>query len=150
MIEPFTCDLLGGRIVFGAGTLDRIRDEIEALGCSRILVIAGGSNRPGGERVASLLGGLTVGTLATVRQHVPEDLAAQVVDTGRSVRADGVVSVGGGSTIGLGKVVAVDRRCATRRRAHDVRGVGDDPDLRHHRRSAEGHPAGPGRAAEAW
>lgn len=105
-IEPFTCDLLPGRIVFGAGALGRIREETEALGCSRVLVIAGGSAVKAGERASALLGDAVAGTFHEVRQHVPEELAAQAVDAAGTVDADGVVTVGGGSTIGLGKVVA--------------------------------------------
>jgi maleylacetate reductase len=43
-----------------------------------------------------------------VRPHVPEDLASAAVDAARSADVDGAVSVGGGSAIGLGKVVAVE------------------------------------------
>ncbi|MFI5372864.1 MAG: maleylacetate reductase [Candidatus Eisenbacteria bacterium] len=105
-IEAFTCDLLPGRIVFGAGALDRIREETEALRCSRVLVIAGGSAAQVGERTVALLQDLVAGTFHEVRQHVPEELAARAVDAARAAAADGVVTVGGGSTIGLGKVVA--------------------------------------------
>ena len=69
-------------------------------------MIAGGSATPAGERAASLLDGLVRGMFATIRQHVPEHLASEVVEVARRERADAVVTVGGGSTIGLGKVVA--------------------------------------------
>jgi maleylacetate reductase len=92
--------------VFGAGALDRIRDETEALGCSRVLVIAGGSAARAGEQAATLLGDLVAGTFAEVRQHVPEELAARAVEAAQTEGADGAVTVGGGSTIGLGKVIA--------------------------------------------
>lgn len=69
-------------------------------------MVAGGSATPAGEHAAGLLGGLVRGMFATIRQHVPEHLASEVVEVARRERADGVVSVGGGSTTGLGKVVA--------------------------------------------
>jgi maleylacetate reductase len=107
-IEPFTCDFLPSRVVFGAGSLGRLRDEVDALGCDRVLLIAGGSTASIGARAGSILGDLIVGTHTDVRQHVPEGLAAAAVEAARGARADGVVTVGGGSTIGLGKVVAVN------------------------------------------
>jgi maleylacetate reductase len=105
-IEPFTCELLPGRIVFAAGALDRIREETESLGCSRVLVIAGGSAASVGARATEILGELAVGTHTEVRQHVPEEVAARAVAAARTEGADGAVTVGGGSTIGLGKVIA--------------------------------------------
>ncbi len=88
------------------GTFHRLREEADALGCSRVMVIAGGSATHAGEVATTLLGELVVQTHTTIRQHVPEDLADQVVVQARSADADGVVTAGGGSTIGLGKVVA--------------------------------------------
>jgi maleylacetate reductase len=92
--------------VFGAGSLDRLREETEALGCARVLLIAGGSSADAGALAETILGDLVVGTHTTVRQHVPEDLAVEVVETARRVGADAAVTVGGGSAIGLGKVIA--------------------------------------------
>lgn len=94
-------------MVFGAGSLARLPEEVDALDCARVLVIAGGSAASIGQRARTMLGDLVVGTHAEVRQHVPEGLAAAAVEAARESRADGVVTVGGGSTIGLGKVVAV-------------------------------------------
>ena len=108
-IEPFDVDLPASRVVFGAGALDRVGDEVERAGISRVLLIGGGSAEEAIGRLGTILGPRLVETLREVRQHVPQDLAASAIRTAREATADGVLAVGGGSAIGLGKVVAVDR-----------------------------------------
>ncbi len=60
------------------------------------------------DRVAGLLAGRLAGRWADVRQHVPADLAGQIVAEARRVQADAIVSVGGGSAIGLAKICALE------------------------------------------
>jgi maleylacetate reductase len=107
-IEPFDVDLPQSRVVFGAGALERVGDEVERTGATRVLVIAGGSAEPVLGRLRTTLGPRVAATHREVRQHVPEDLAAAAVDAARSADVDGAVALGGGSAIGLGKVVAVE------------------------------------------
>jgi maleylacetate reductase len=106
-VKPFTHEALPGRVVFGAGAVGRVADEVTALGLERALVVAGGSAKVVGERVADDLGPRFAGHLTDVRQHVPEELAAAAHRAARQAGADGVVAVGGGSAIGLAKAVAV-------------------------------------------
>jgi len=107
--EPgtFVHEALPGRVVFGAGSLDRVADEAAGLGLERMMVIAAGSSKPVGDRIADRLGDRYGGSFGDVRQHVPEDLAATAREAARATGVDGVVAVGGGSAIGLAKAVAV-------------------------------------------
>jgi maleylacetate reductase len=107
-VNPFVHDALPGRVVFGVGAVDRVADEVARLGLRRVLVVASGSAKAVGDRIAAALGDRHAGDLGDVRQHVPADLAAAARRTAREVAADAVVTVGGGSAIGLGKAVAVD------------------------------------------
>lgn len=99
---------LPGRVVFGVGAVERVSDEVAALGVERALVIAGGSSKETGDRIAGQLGGCYGGSFADVRQHVPEDLVAAARRAAGAMGVDGVVAVGGGSVIGLAKAIAVD------------------------------------------
>jgi len=54
------------------------------------------------------LGERYAGRLDEVRQHVPEELATAARRAAVEARADGVVTIGGGSATGLGKAIAVD------------------------------------------
>jgi maleylacetate reductase len=107
LIEPFEVELPPGWVVFGPGTLERVRDVVERVGAARTMLIAGGSAAVIGEPVRTQLGDRVVVTQDDVRQHVPEELADVAIRQARDANADGVITVGGGSSIGLGKVVAV-------------------------------------------
>jgi maleylacetate reductase len=107
-MTSFTRDEPARRIVFSAGSLERIGDEIDRLGLRRVLVVTGGSASDVGQRVADLLGPRGAHVFATVRQHVPETLAIQAIDAAKHAGADGLCSIGGGSATGLAKAVAVD------------------------------------------
>jgi maleylacetate reductase len=108
--EPrtFVHEALPGRVVFGVGAGDRVVDEVTALGLGRVLVIAAGSSKPAGDRLADRLGDRYGGSFTDVRQHVPEDLAATAREAARATGIDGVVAVGGGSAVGLAKAIAID------------------------------------------
>jgi maleylacetate reductase len=106
-IEPFEVELPPGWIVFGPGTLHRVSDVVEQVGAVRIMLIAGGSAAAISESVRTQLGERIVAMHDDVRQHVPEELADIAVRRARDTNAGGVITVGGGSSIGLGKVVAV-------------------------------------------
>ncbi|MDN5913664.1 MAG: maleylacetate reductase [Pseudonocardia sp.] len=95
------------RVVFGAGRSSEIGDELDHLGLERVLVLATPEQRALAERVADSLGSRAAGVHAHARMHVPRETADAAADEARSQRADGCVAVGGGSTIGLGKAVAL-------------------------------------------
>ena len=104
----FEADLPAIRIVFGVGAVGLVGNEIERLGVTRVLLLAGASAEDVVAELRTALGTRLVETLREVRQHVPETLASSAVQAARSAAVDGVLAVGGGSAIGLGKVVAVD------------------------------------------
>ncbi len=97
-----------GRVVFGIGSVDRVADEVEALGARRVLLIAGGSAAATGKRIAERLGHRLAATWHETAQHVPEELAESARWRASAVAADALVCVGGGSATGLAKAIAVD------------------------------------------
>lgn len=107
-MREFVHESLPGRVVFGAGSVERVPDELESLGCGRVLIIAGGSAASPGARIVEALGSSAAGHFERIRQHVPEALAAEAKAAAKDAGADGLCSVGGGSATGLAKAVAVD------------------------------------------
>jgi maleylacetate reductase len=97
------------RVVFGAGSIARIADEAARLGMSRALVVAtpGSGARLGG-RVAELLGSRSAGVHAQAVIHVPRAVAEAGLAAAEAARADGLVAAGGGSAVGLAKMIARD------------------------------------------
>lgn len=108
MRARFVHESVGGRVVFGAGTLPEVRGEAVALGMGRILLITSASSATTGDEAESHLGDLTTLRWREVVEHVPVALAERARAAAGEVGADGIVSVGGGSATGLAKAVALD------------------------------------------
>ena len=97
-----------GRVVFGVGALQHLEREIDLLGAHRALVLCTPEQTAQAERVAALLGARAAGVLAKAVMHVPIETAREARDVARRLNADCAVAVGGGSTTGLGKAIALD------------------------------------------
>ncbi|WP_265519338.1 maleylacetate reductase [Nitratireductor luteus] len=102
----FVYNVNPARIVFGAGTLASLAREVSAAGCRRVLILSTPFQKPDAERLASDLGELTAGVFSEAAMHTPTPVTNAAVAKYSSCQADGVVSLGGGSTIGLGKAIA--------------------------------------------
>jgi maleylacetate reductase len=107
-MTPFTYDQPAGRVVFGAGSLDRLPEEVERLGARRALVLSTPEQTAQAEAAARLLGDRSAGIYPKAVMHVPLEIARAARDEARRLDADCAVAIGGGSTIGLGKAIALD------------------------------------------
>lgn len=96
------------RVVFGSGKLASLRGEVEALGSSRALVLCTPPQRAQAEMVAELLGSRFAGINDGAEMHVPLESARKARALAAELGADCAVAVGGGSTIGLGKAIALE------------------------------------------
>lgn len=106
-MKPFTYTANPSRVVFGAGALRELPAEIERLGVKRALVLSTPEQVAAAERVASLLGERAAGIFAQAVMHVPIETARAARDEARRLSADCAVAIGGGSTTGLGKAIAL-------------------------------------------
>ncbi|MFI9758877.1 maleylacetate reductase and hydroxyquinol 1,2-dioxygenase domain-containing protein [Streptomyces sp. NPDC051963] len=97
------------RVIFGAGTLERVRDEVERLGGSRVMLLSGGSHalRKDTERLRDVLGHLVAAEFAGAAMHTPVEVTEQALSLLRERQVDCLVAIGGGSTTGLAKALAV-------------------------------------------
>jgi maleylacetate reductase len=109
VMRSFTYDALPGRVVFGAGASRRkLAEEVGRLGAGRVLLIAAERERTLAEELARPLGDRVVGVFTEVRPHVPVELARAARESARSVGADCLLSIGGGSTTGTAKAIALE------------------------------------------
>ena len=97
------------RIVFAAGAIDELPAELARLGLARPLVIAGRSQAVHAERLLAAVG--AGGSIVGVRVHVPSGLAEDARAKALELEADCLVSIGGGSAVGLAKAVALTQGC---------------------------------------
>ena len=95
------------RVVFRVGALDDLGIEIERLGTQRALVLCTPKQRLSAQDVARRLGARAVGVYDKAVMHVPIEAARAAREVASSLDADCCVAIGGGSTIGLGKAIAL-------------------------------------------
>lgn len=80
---------------------------MKRLGRSRALVLSTPHQAEDAGRLAGLLGDLAAGAFTGAAMHTPTEVTARAVAAYEEAGADCVVSLGGGSTTGLGKAIAV-------------------------------------------
>ncbi|WHZ11770.1 MAG: Alcohol dehydrogenase [Burkholderiaceae bacterium] len=107
-MKTFAFDWHPPRVVFGAGTLQQLGHEIELLGAKRALVLSTPEQTISARRIADLLGDRAAGIFPKAVMHVPIEAAREARDEARRLGADCAVAIGGGSTTGLGKAIALD------------------------------------------
>ncbi|MEQ1899954.1 MAG: maleylacetate reductase [Devosia sp.] len=106
-MEPFAFQTLPQRVVFGSGTVAAIGDEIERLGHGRAMVLSTPEQAATAETIAEDLGGLCVGVFSGAAMHTPVYVTEAALSHAMALNADCLVSIGGGSTTGLGKAIAL-------------------------------------------
>jgi len=107
-MTPFVYQGFPSRVVFGTGSLDQLDCEIELLGAKRAIVLATPQQRAQAEQLAERIGPRAAGVYAEAVMHVPVETALAARDFAASVGADCAIAIGGGSTTGLGKAIALE------------------------------------------
>jgi maleylacetate reductase len=107
-LHQFRYEALPGRVVFGAGMArTALAAELDRLEAGRILLIATESGESLARDLAGPFADRVVAVFTAVRPHVPVAVAEAARALAASVRADALLSVGGGSTTGTAKVIAL-------------------------------------------
>ncbi len=107
-MKDFVYTGLPARVVFGAGALQHLEREIEMLGSTRALVLCTPEQREQAQVIAGRLKSRCVGVFDRAVMHVPIETAREAREQARALKADCAVAVGGGSTTGLGKAIALE------------------------------------------
>ncbi|MGV2292534.1 maleylacetate reductase [Trinickia sp. YCB016] len=107
-MEHFVYQGMPSRVVFAWDSLATLPAEVERLGVRRALILATPEQRALADRVADVLGARAAGVHAQAVMHVPIEVARAARDAAAALDADCCIAVGGGSTIGLGKAIALE------------------------------------------
>ena len=106
-MNEFIYNALPGRVVFGMGKIQSLAEEIDRLGCRRVMVVTTPDQSSQGEVVRELIGSRWAVNFNEARMHVPTDIVDGALDIATAAEVDCVVGIGGGSTIGLCKGLAL-------------------------------------------
>ncbi|WP_127125695.1 maleylacetate reductase [Georgenia sp. SYP-B2076] len=103
----FSFETSPARVVFGRGAVtSELQAEVERLGVERLMVVVDSTWELLARRVTAPFAEATAAWFADVEPHVPVQVADRAVALARRSRADGLLSIGGGSTTGTAKIVA--------------------------------------------
>jgi len=107
-MRAFVHDQPSVRVVFGVGSIDCLGDEVRRLRAERALVLSTRGQRHAAEDAARRLGSAAAGVHAEAVMHVPIETAQAARNAAVRLGADSLIAIGGGSTIGLAKAVALE------------------------------------------
>jgi maleylacetate reductase len=106
-MQDFVYQTAPMRVVFGAGKLRQLPGELTRLGVSRALLLATPRQNAEVADISGLIGGRLAGVFTGAVMHTPVDVTERAMAKVREVDADCIVAIGGGSTTGLGKAIAL-------------------------------------------
>ena len=107
-MEAFDYTPLQGRVVFGYGTLARVADEMRLLECSRAFVLSDAHHVKGATaKLLQVLADRAVGMSSDAAMHTPVEVTERVLERVTDALPDCLLSLGGGSTTGLSKALAL-------------------------------------------
>ena len=106
--RTFTATTLPLRVRFGPGVARlALGEELDRLSSRRALVICGGAEASLARELVAPLGDRVAGLFGGAEPHVPVAVAAEARAVAAELEADALVAIGGGSTTGTAKAVAL-------------------------------------------
>lgn len=105
-MQPFTFAGISTRVVFGAGTLTKVPEELDRLGAQRPFLLSTAQQVDAANALKDRIGAQVSGIYAGAVMHTPTDVTEHALEAFRASGADCIVALGGGSTIGLSKALA--------------------------------------------
>ncbi|KAF7555335.1 hypothetical protein G7Z17_g2241 [Cylindrodendrum hubeiense] len=106
-MDAFEYNANPASVVFGSGTIAKLPEVLSKLKLSRPLLLSTPHQKQQAEDVKQLLQGKVAGLFSEATMHTPVDVTERALEFAKSTGADSVVSIGGGSTIGLGKAISI-------------------------------------------
>src|SRR5258706_15958144 len=106
-MEPFIYNAHPSRVIFGTGTLSQLPAEVARLELQRVLVLATPDQAHRAAAFEQQSGRRCPGSFTEARMHTPSDVTERALAVVQDKHIDGLVAVGGGSTTGLAKAIAL-------------------------------------------
>ena len=104
---PAIYQSLPSRVIFGKGALAQVGEALAELGSRRALVIATRSQAEVAGRIMQILGEAGAAVFPRAAMHTPVEVTEEAMQLVAGDQIDGLISVGGGSAIGLAKAIAL-------------------------------------------
>jgi alcohol dehydrogenase class IV len=109
-MDPFEYNANPGRVIFGSGSIQRLPAELQRLSLTSPLLLSTPQQVDQASVLAKILRNASIkpaGTYSKATMHTPSHITEEALIHAKESKADCVVSIGGGSTVGLGKAISV-------------------------------------------
>ncbi|KAI9053705.1 hypothetical protein LZ554_002658 [Drepanopeziza brunnea f. sp. 'monogermtubi'] len=106
-IKPFVYQSSPGRVIFGPGSIKELAGELQRQNLTRPLLLSTPQQEDQIQALSQQLDGHIAGLFSGATMHTPTDVTAKALAYTTETKADSLVTLGGGSTIGLGKALAI-------------------------------------------
>lgn len=106
-IKNFVYTASPSRVIFGSGTVTQLPVELTRQNLSSPLILTTPEQASQAESLSKILNGNIAGIFSEAAMHTPLNVTNKAVEYAKSANADSVVSIGGGSTTGLGKAISI-------------------------------------------
>lgn len=108
-MDSFEYNASAARVVFGSGSLQKLPEEIKRLNLSAPLLLSTPQQVDQANMLKDILSGKVepCGIFTEATMHTPTHVTDKALAYAKEVKADSVISIGGGSTIGLGKAISI-------------------------------------------
>jgi maleylacetate reductase len=103
----FIHDANPSRVIFAAGARSKTGAELDRLGASRLMIVATPTQAGIAAEFARLIGDRAGIVYPGAQPHTPTNVTEAALTAVSSVKADGVLAIGGGTAIGLSKAIAL-------------------------------------------
>lgn len=106
-MESFVYTANHSRVIFGSGSSSRIREELSQQGLKAALILSTPYQTDDAIRIKEILASHAIGVFSEAVPHTPTNVTEKALEMAQHLLADCVISVGGGSTTGLGKAISI-------------------------------------------
>ncbi|KAI2633021.1 putative maleylacetate reductase [Hypomontagnella submonticulosa] len=106
-MDSFEYNSSPSRVVFGSGTIKKVPEELARAKVSKPFLLSTPQQVSHIELLRNVLGNVVAGVFTEATMHTPVEVTEKALEQVKASGADSIVSIGGGSTVGLGKALSI-------------------------------------------
>ena len=106
-MDTFTYTANPAHVIFGAGASSKTPAALARQGLRAALILCTTGQIEQASDLQRLLKSTAVGIFSKAAMHTPIEITNEAMQTAINLKADSIISIGGGSTIGLGKAISI-------------------------------------------
>jgi maleylacetate reductase len=106
-MDSFEWTGIPSKVIFGAGKIETLPNILASMDLHRCMILTTSNQRHLGDLVATLIGEKTATAFNQSTMHTPLHITEQAMKVAKEAQVDSTISIGGGSTTGLGKAIAI-------------------------------------------